>query len=242
VKQIHGILNQALKYAVRSKYVHINPLDDVKPPTAKSRTMDVLTPEQVDRLLSVAYGDRLESVYVLGALCGLRVGEALSLRWEDVDLIEGTISIRRTLWRNETYSPKTDASEATIRIPARALDALRRHADANVNPREGWLFSTRNGNPIAAPNFHKAWKRMLGRAGLPESLTFHQLRHTTASVLLGTGTPIPIVARYLRHSNPGVTMSTYAHMLDGTGGLAADAMDHVLGAGEEPQPLHLRAL
>ena len=71
VKRIHVILNQALRYAVRSKYIHANPLDDVKLPTAKPRNMDVLTLEQVEHLLSAAYGDRLESVYVFGCVVRL---------------------------------------------------------------------------------------------------------------------------------------------------------------------------
>ena len=60
VKRIHVVLNQALRYAVRSKYIHVNPIDDVKPPSVKVRDIDVLTPEQVNRLLDKAYGDRLE--------------------------------------------------------------------------------------------------------------------------------------------------------------------------------------
>jgi integrase len=230
VNKIHVTLDQAMRYAVRSKYIHANPLDDVKPPTVKARAMDVLTPEQVNRLLDTAYGDRLETAYFLGALCALRVGETLSLRFEDLDLIEGTIFINRTLWRSETYPPKTDASRATIKIPSRALDALRRHAARNGNPKEGWLFATKNGNPVTAPNFHTwGWKRMLRKAGLPESTTFHQLRHGTASLLLSENVPVPVVSKYLRHSNPGITMTTYAHMIDGTGGMAADGIDAALG-------------
>ena len=128
VRRIHDTLEQAVRFAVRRKYLHTNPLEDARPPTGKASAMDVLTSEQITRLLDAARGDRFEAVYALGALCGLRVGEALSLRHEDVDLIEGTIIIRRKLWRNRTYPPKTSASEATLRIPARALDVLRKHA------------------------------------------------------------------------------------------------------------------
>src|SRR5215211_2122484 len=230
VKRIHMILNQAMRYAVRCKYISTNPLDDVKPPTTKTRAIDVLTPEQVNRLLDTAYGDRFECAILLGALVALRVGEVLSLRYEDLDLVEGTISIRRTLWRSKTYSPKTDASEATIKIPARALEALRRHATRNDNPKEGWVFPTKNGNPVGAPHFHTwGWKPMLRKAGLPESTTFHQLRHGTASLLLNQGVPLPIVSKYLRHANPGITATIYAHIIDGTGGIAADGMDQALG-------------
>ena len=155
VRRIHDTLEQAVRYAVRRKYLHANPLEDARPPVGKSRAMDVLTPEQVSRLLDTARGDRFEAVYALGALCALRVGEALSLRYEDVDLIEGTISIRRTLWRNRTYPPKTGASEATIRMPARALDVLQEHAAYKGHPGEGWLFPTKHGNPASAGNFQK---------------------------------------------------------------------------------------
>lgn len=107
----------------------------------------------------------------------LRVGEALSLRYEDLDLIEGTVSIRRTLWRGRTYSPKTSASAVTIKIPAHALDALRRHAVRNGSPEEDWLLPTKSGNPVGAPHFHTwGWKWMLRKAGLPELTTFHSLR------------------------------------------------------------------
>jgi integrase len=180
-----------------------------------------------------AYGDRFECAILLGALVALRVGEVLSLRYEDLDLVEGTISIRRTLWRNKTYSPKTDASEATIKIPSRALEALRRHTARNDNPKEGWLFPTKNGKPVGAPHFHTwGWKRMLRKAGLPESTTFHQLRHGTASLLLNQGLPLPIVSKYLRHSNPGITATIYAHIIDGTGGMAASGMDEALGVSQ----------
>lgn len=230
VKRIHIILNQAMRHAVRCKYIGTNPLDGVKAPTVKTRPMDVLTPEQVNRLLDTAYGDRFECAILLGALVGFRVGEILSLRYEDLDLVEGTVSVRRTLWRSKTYSPKTDASEATIKIPALALEGLRRHAASNDNPKEGWLFPTKNGKPVGAPHFHTwGWKRMLRKAGLPESITFHQLRHGTASLLLSQGVPLPIVSKYLRHANPGITATIYAHIIDGTGGIAADGMDQVLG-------------
>ena len=99
VKRIHELLSQALREAVRHKHIRINPLDNVKPPKQHTREMDVLTPEQVRRLLDTVRGNRWECVYVLGAVCGLRVGEALALRYEDLDLGAGTVQVRRTLWK-----------------------------------------------------------------------------------------------------------------------------------------------
>jgi integrase len=70
---------------------------------------------------------------------------------------------------------------------------------------------------------------MLAKAGLPQSLTFHKLRHGAASLLLNQNVPIPVVSRYLGHANPGVTMRVYAHMIDGTSGMAAQGIDEALG-------------
>jgi integrase len=172
VGQIHVLLKQAMRDAVRQKLIKINPLDDVKPPRKRQRReRDVLTAEEVNHLLNTVKGDRFECVYVLGALCALRVGEALSLRFEDLDLNEGTIAISRTLWLNQTYAPKTDASTATIKVPTRALEALRKHAANNGNPKEGWLFKTSSGNPVDPSNFYKwSWRPILRKAGLPWEL------------------------------------------------------------------------
>ena len=70
---------------------------------------------------------------------------------------------------------------------------------------------------------------MLRKAGLPETLTYHQLRHGAASFLLNQNVPIPVVSRYLGHSDPGITMKVYAHMIDGMEGIAAHGMDEALG-------------
>jgi integrase len=190
----------------------------------------VLTPEQVRRLLRTVRGQRWEGVFVLGAACGLRIGEVLSLRYEDVDMAAGTISIRRTLWKYNVYPPKTPSSRRTLKLPRVALDALTRLSESNDNPSEGWLPPSKNGNPTAPESFWCwGWKRMLRKAGLPESLTYHQLRHGAASLLLNQNVPVPVVSRYLGHANPGITMKVYAHLIDGTSGMAAIGMDQALG-------------
>src|SRR5215203_2236296 len=94
----------------------------------------------------------------------------------------------------------------------------------------GYLFATSSGKPVDVSNFYKwSWRPALRRAGLPETLTPHQLRHGTASLLLNQNVPVPVVSRYLGHANPGITMKVYAHMIDGTSGMAADGIDSALG-------------
>ena len=229
VRRLHAVLNQALRGAVRSKYIRSNPLDELKPPKHAHKEMRVLTPDQLRGLLDVVRGSRYEGIIVLGACCGVRIGEALSIRYEDVDLVAGTISIRRTLWKGDIYPPKTPQSRRTLQLPAVALEALTRHCEGDGNPTEGFMFVTRNGTPIAPENFWKwGWKAALRKAELDEGLHFHDLRHGAASLLLNQSVPVPVVSKYLGHANPGVTMKTYAHVIDGTSGMAAHGIDAAL--------------
>jgi len=227
VLRIHAILTQAMREAVRSKYIRTNPMDDVKPPKQYRQEIDVLSPQQVKRLLETVSGDRYECIIVLGATVGLRIGECLALRYEDVDLAKGTLNIRRTLWCGKSYPTKTPSSRRTLKLPAIALDALTRHiADNNITG--GYLFTSRTGNPVDAPSLWRRFKPILERAGLPESLSYHKLRHGAASLLLSQNVPIPVVSNYLGHSNPAITMRVYAHMLPSTNGIAASAIDSLL--------------
>jgi len=161
VKRLHIILKQALP----PKYI-----SNVKPPKVPSKEMEVLTKEQVLHLLETVRGDRFEAVYTLGSLCGLRIGEALALRWEDLDLDRGTLKVQRTLWNGQTTLPKTATSRRTLTLPERALDVLVRLRSSSDG--QGHLFATRSGKPAAAPNFHKlSWSRRIREAGMPETLT-----------------------------------------------------------------------
>jgi len=228
VGHTHVILKQALRDAVRDKYIRTNPLDDVTPPKQQRREKDVLTPDQVNHLLETVRGDRFEGIYVLGATCGLRIGEILALRFDDLDLERGTIRVERSLHNGECSPPKTPSSRRTLTLPQRALEALVRLTSASDGDR--YLFATSTGNPVDVSNFYKwTWKPALRRAGLPETLTPHQLRHGTASLLLNNNVPVPVVSKYLGHANPGITMKVYAHLIDGTSGMAAAGMDEALG-------------
>src|SRR5215216_1688320 len=123
VGNVHVILKQALRDAVRDKYIRSNPLDDVKPPKQQRKEKQVLTPDEVRRLLETVRGGRFEGVFYLCSLAGLRIGEALALRYEDVDLERGTIRVERTLHEGECSAPKTSSSRRTLSLPQRALEA-----------------------------------------------------------------------------------------------------------------------
>ncbi|MDQ4003574.1 MAG: site-specific integrase, partial [Actinomycetota bacterium] len=164
VKRTHDILNKAFKLAVSSGYIRRNPLNQVKPPRARAREVEVLTPAQVKHLLETVKGDRFELAIVLGATSALRVGEILSLRHESIDINKGTLTVKHTLWRGKLYLPKTDKSHRTIKLPKIALESIARHRERYGS--EGFLFTTRNGNPVSTSYLHTQWKEALRRAGL----------------------------------------------------------------------------
>ena len=228
VGRVHAILKQSMRDAVRDKYIRANPLDDVKPPKQQRTEKNVLTADEVRRLLDAVRGDRFECAFVLGTTCGLRIGEVLALRFEDIDWDRGTIRIERTLHNGECTAPKTHSSRRTLTLPQRALEALVRLSE--VNGTSGYLFATSSGKPVDVSNFYKwSWRPALRRADLPETLTPHQLRHGTASLLLNQNVPVPMVSRYLGHANPGITMKIYAHMIGDFSGMTASGIDEALG-------------
>jgi integrase len=241
VGRLHDVVKKSINPYVKSKRIRMNPADDVKPPKEHQRELDVLKPEQLNRLLETVRGSRYEGIIVLGACCALRIGEALSLRYEDTDLTAGTISIRRTLWKGNVYPPKTPQSRRTLQLPSVAREWLVRHREAHGNPTTGYLFQTSNNTPIANENFWRwGWKPALRKAGLDEGLHYHDLRHGAISLLLQQGIPVPVVSQFAGHADPAITMKVYAHVIAGTSGMAAAGMDAVLS--NRHQERHLRAL
>lgn len=196
-----------------------------KPRNDEEREIKVLAPEQVKTLLSHVRGSRYECVFVLGATCGLRIGEILALRWTDVDLIKGTLTVRHTLWKGRILPPKTRSSKRTIKLPTLAREALQQHTDGST----GFLFRTKTGHPLDESNFHTwFWKPALRAAGLPD-IHFHDLRHGIASLMLSRNVPIPAVSKYLGHKDSAITMRVYAHVLEGMEDAASDGIDGALG-------------
>lgn len=229
VGHVHVIIKGACRDAVRDKRIRANPIDDVKPPKQERKEKDVLTPEQVRRLLDAVSGDRFECAFYLLALTGVRIGECLAMTFDSLDLEAGTITVSSTLHHGECSAPKTASSRRTLTLPYRALTTLSRLCESGGDP-SGYLFATSTGKPVDVSNFYRwTWKPALRKAGLPESITPHSLRHGTASLLLAMNVPIPVVSKYLGHAGPHVTMRTYAHQLSNQSGVAADGINEALG-------------
>lgn len=136
-QRLLSILKYVGNEGVRLRVLRQNPIADFKPPRQEHRGLDILSADQIRQLLKTVGGHRYELIVVLGATCGVRVGEALGACWEDVDFDRGTIEIKRTVWRSTVLPPNTKTSRRTIKVPQRALEALQRR----YNKTSGYLLS-----------------------------------------------------------------------------------------------------
>ena len=238
VQYLHVVLHRALKQALRWGLVPRNVSEAVDPPRVRREEIRPLSPAQARTLLETARDDRLEALYVLAVHCGLRQGELLGLKWDDVDLERGTLQVRRTLSGGTFTAPKTAKSRRTVRLKQSALEALRRHLERQLveidraGPlwqENGLIFATERGTPLNRHNLgSRSFKPLLKRAGLPQSTRFHDLRHTCATLLLVQGIHPKVVQELLGHSNVGITLDTYSHVLPNMGDAAAEAMENAL--------------
>jgi integrase len=184
VQKIHVVLHKALSQAVKWNLIPRNATEAVNAPRPAPEEMRPLSPEEARRLLEAARGDRLEALYVLAVHTGMRQGELLGLKWEDVDLGSGVIRVRRTLTRNKGRlllgEPKTKRSRRTVRLTETAAQTLREHLErqlveiehlGDLYRDEGLVFTTKVGTPINPTNMRKrSFAPLLERAGLLATL------------------------------------------------------------------------
>ena len=190
-------------------------------------------------LLEAAQGTRNEALYVLALHTGLRQGELLGLRWADIDLEAGKLSVRRSLkiadHGLEFGPPKNKASRRSVPLNKSATAALRAHKARQNAERIAageWrdaqlVFASRVGGPTDPTNlYNREYKPLLERAGLAGlGFTFHALRHTFATALFSRGEHPKRVQSLLGHASITQTMDTYSHLIDGIGGDAVDGLD-----------------
>jgi integrase len=162
----------------------------------------------------------------------------LGLKWEDVDLEGGKLQVRRTLYKGNFTTPKTAKSRRTVKLTVRAVEALKRHREAQLEESvplgglwqdHGLIFTTQVGTPVNRHNFYcRNFKPLLKKAGLPHTVRFHDLRHTCATLLLSKNVNPKVVSEMLGHANVTVTLDTYSHVLPHMQDGAVDAMDSSL--------------
>ena len=238
VHKMHETLHKALKQAVRWGYMTKNPADDVDPPKVHTEEVTPLTRDEARRLLETVRGDRLEALYVVALHTGLRQGELLALKWEDLNLEGKTLQVRRTITKDggklAVGPTKTAKSRRTVKLTRDAVAALRGHLTRQLEEMEGLgdyfqenglVFCTLKGTLLNPTNLRKrSFAPLLVRAGLPH-MTFHQLRHTAATILLLKNVNPKIVSEMLGHASIAITLDTYSHVLPNMQDSAVAAME-----------------
>ena len=241
VLYIRGVLRGALNEALRWGLVVRNVATLVQPPRVQRYEISPLDAEQAQRLLTAIRGDRLEALYSVALAIGLRQGEALGLRWQDVDLDAGILRIRHALQRIDgklvLVEPKTMRSRRTIQLPSLAVGALREHRVRQSAERalvgEEWndqdfVFTSQLGRPLHGATVTHRFQKLLAAAGLPRQ-RFHDLRHGCATLLLAQGVSARVVMDVLGHSAITLTLNTYSHVVPALQTEAARRMDAALG-------------
>ena len=242
-RQTRAILRQALSQAERFELVRRNAAAQTEAPRGQvHRIDDALTQDQARALLDAAKGQPVEPLVVVALSLGLRRGEVLALRWENVDLDAGTLTVAATLTRRTGHglvesSPKTARSRRTLPLPQTCIRALRdqRRAQAALKlaagpiwQGDGHVFTTPIGTPIDPRNLTSEFHRLTEEAGLG-ARRFHALRHSAATLMLAQGVPLAVISDVLGHASYAITADVYARVGEELKSEAAAAMDVALG-------------
>lgn len=237
VWHLRAVLRTALADAVRSGELVRNPASLARPPKADSYHVEPMTPDQARAILAAVAGTDIEAPVSLALWTGLRQGEVLALRWEDVDLAARRLTVRSTLQRRDRAwfieETKTEKSKRTVPLPAPAVDVLATHRERQRERRlaaRRWaitfgdlVFTDAAGNPVMGTTLTHQFRDTLQGAGL-RSVRFHDLRHGAATLMLAAGIDLKVVSELLGHSTIATTANVYAGVLDT---LKTDAADRL---------------
>ncbi|HHU87405.1 MAG TPA: site-specific integrase [Peptococcaceae bacterium] len=271
VRYIHQIIHGALEKAKEVKLVQSNVSEATNLPKLKYKEKMPLTSEQVRRFKTVIKQDRLYAAFLLELATGLRRGELLALKWEDIDLEKGVLSVKRTITRTRIeggktktglvfQEPKTDQSKRTVPIPASVVAELKAHKARQAQEKlrlggeivngeyvpnykdNGLVFCTVDGKPLDPRNLLRTHTRLLEKAKLPH-VSFHDLRHTFATIMMEMDENPRILQEILGHANVNITLGIYSHPTHAMKERAAAKMDAFLTGkteGKEKLPVEAR--
>jgi integrase len=240
VAYIHQVLRTALALAVRWEYVERNVAGLVDRPKRVRNEIHPLAPDEARKFLETIRGHRLEALFSVALALGLRQGEALGLRWQDIDLVASTLTVSHQLQRVDgrltLVEPKSDRSRRMLVMPPTIVARFVEHGKRQVAEKlwagptwtdSGLVFTNRTGGPTPARGVIEQFHQELAKAGLRRH-RFHDLRHSCATLLLVQGVSPRVVMEILGHSEIGLTMNTYSHVVPELQRDAAARMESVL--------------
>jgi integrase len=242
MRHVHAALHAALEHGIRQGLLYRNVTELAERPRVRKHEMSVWTQDEARQFLKTAERDRYYAMYCLALVTTMRQGELFALRWRDVDLHGGTVTVRAAVRRSRTRGmeiaePKTDSSRRTIAIDSAVVEILTAHQERQVEERTAlgdvWrdldlLFTDALGGPLRRYNMERRhYYPLLAKAGVPR-IRFHDLRHTAATLLISRGVPINVVSHMLGHSSAALTLGVYVHNLPAMGRDAATIMGRTL--------------
>jgi len=242
VRYLHSIMRESLQHAFQLGMITRNVADAVKPPRATRPPVKVWSVDEAKTFLAAAEGSAYDPLWLVLVATGMRRGEALGLRWQDMDFGRGVLHVRQTLVDVQgTVSigePKTKSGRRTIALDPATVIALKSRRDAQTFMRkrvgEAWkdldlVFTTDDGNWIHPRNVARSYGIIVRKAKVPY-IPLHGLRHTSATLLLQRNIHPKVVSERLGHSSIGITLDTYSHVLPAMQQEAADAIGTMLAA------------
>lgn len=235
VRNIHQIISSAMNLAREQKLIASNPAEGCALPRLEHREMQTLPAEQLQSFLREARDSGVFELYYLELATGLRRGELLGLKWEDIDLERGDLRVKRQIARinGEVVEAPLKTKNAYRTLPLAedtigVLEAQRKKAGDSP-----WVFPSPTGGPISPDSVLHRLHRVLKRAGLPR-IRFHDLRHTFATLALQNGVDVKTVSGMLGHFSAGFTLDTYAHVTSASQRQAAKTMGNILSGTLQP--------
>jgi len=244
IRVAHAVLHSCLEQAKNLGLVARNPTEFCKVPKQNKRDLNIWSEDQVMKFLNFVHGHRNENLYYLALATGMRRGELLGLKWQDVDWLHQKLLIQRQCFHPQGggfvfQPPKTNLGRRAIQLGSGLIDHLRAQL-YNIDlmrkiSRDKWqehdlVFPSILGTPQGGDNLTHEFQELIKLSGLP-SIRLHDCRHTAASILLSHGIPPVTVAGMLGHSL-SILLTTYTHFIPGTQDEAARQMDEITSSTE----------
>jgi integrase len=224
VTHMHRVLREALQQAVRWQMLARNPADAVKPPKVERKQMSVLDTDATAELITAAQGSSLAVPILFGVLCGLRRGEIVALRWRNVDLDRGQISVVASTEQTDAgcreKEPKSGHGR-TVALASLMVEELRGH---RLRQAEALLIA--RAGALQPRSLTHAFVKFVRERGL--QIRLHDLRHSHATHMLASGVHPKIAQERLGHSSVGITLDLYSHVLPGMQAEAVARVDDAL--------------
>jgi integrase len=228
IHHVHACLHKACRDAVRWGHIQRNPLDAADPPRKKgdgTKEMQTWTKENLKAFLEAVHDERLSPLWHTIAMTGMRRGEAIGLRWSDVDLENGRLAVRRALIpcsREVIVSePKTIKGRRVIAVDPGTVEVLKGQAARQLEEQREWdkawvetglVFTQENGAALDPETVTRYFRQAVKRSMLP-SIRLHDLRHTHATLALQAGIHPKVVSERLGHATVSITLDTYSHAI-----------------------------